>query len=446
MTNRPNIVFITSHDSGRHFGCYGVPTVRTPAVDGLASDGVKMTSAFSAAPVCTPSRGAMMSGRWPQTNGLMGLAHAPHHWHYNPGEKHLSHLLRKTGYQTYLFGFQHETEDPSELGFDDMFGVLPPMPSDTMPDPYAHLPGCETARLFESFCARQSRSADTPFYAQVGFFESHRPFDFAGNEGDDQTGVYLPPIYARDDVELQEEFRMLQGALHLLDQAIGSVLESLDQHGLRENTIVIYTTDHGIDMPRAKGTLYDLGTEVALLMHWPDGGLSGGRTCDRLVSQTDLTPTLLELIGEEVPNFMQGQSFAASLSPEIDEHGEERPYVFTMFHGPGTEIRAVRSKHYKLLRNFMPGRTLDLPIHNGAPRSAKSLPFVELYDVLRNPTETENLADNPDYRDVRDELDAVLLRHMRTVNDPILRGPIPSPYYLRAKEKFVNLSKVVVQR
>ena len=103
----PNII-ITTHDTGRHFGCYGVETAHTPAIDAIAEDGFKFTRYFTTSPVCSPSRGAMLTGRYPQSNGLIGLTHSPWHWRFNEGERHLSHILRDAGYHTALFGLQHD--------------------------------------------------------------------------------------------------------------------------------------------------------------------------------------------------------------------------------------------------------------------------------------------------------------------------------------------------
>ena len=115
MSQRPNILIITNHDSGRHFGCYGVETVHTPAIDALAADGMRFENYFATVPLCSPSRGAMLTGRYPQSTGLMGLTHAPWHWSLNKGEQHLSHILRDAGYHTALFGLQHEAADVQTL-------------------------------------------------------------------------------------------------------------------------------------------------------------------------------------------------------------------------------------------------------------------------------------------------------------------------------------------
>ena len=121
MPERPNIVVITTHDTGRHFGCYGIETVHTPTIDGLAADGYQFTNYFTTSPVCSPSRGAMLTGRYPQSNGLIGLTHSPWHWSFNEGERHLSHVLRDAGYHTGMIGKWHLKEEPNF----DYYKVLP---------------------------------------------------------------------------------------------------------------------------------------------------------------------------------------------------------------------------------------------------------------------------------------------------------------------------------
>lgn len=438
MADRPNIVFITSHDSGRHFGCYGVPTVHTPVIDQLASEGVQYTQAFCAATVCSPSRAATMSGRWPQSNGVMGLVHPPSSWRYNADEKHLSQLLLEAGYRTHLFYFQHETTTPEQLGFESLHGQLPPTPPDTMRDPYEHRPAREVVELFEEFCDSEKESPERPFYAQVGFFETHRPFDFDNNSGDDSKGVYVPPVYDQEDEKLRRDFMLLQGSIRSLDQAVGSILASLEKHGLRDNTLVVFTTDHGIPMPRAKGTMYDLGIEVPLIWSWPAGGLSGGRVCNSLVSQVDVLPTMFEMLDIPIHAGVQGQSFLLALQGENNEF-QARECVFSMLDGS----RAARTDSVKLIRNFLPGRSFALPVRAGGPKTHQSLPFAELYDLQRDPAETENLADDPAYKQIRRHLEQRLLDHMRNVEDPLLQGPTPPPYYLAAREDFFNVNGLV---
>ena len=117
-TARPHIVLITCHDLGRHLGCYGVPTVHSPHLDALAAQGAPCTGVFCAAPQCSPSRATIATGRYPHSNGVLGLAHGAFAWDLNPDERHGAALLGARGYATHLFGLQHVTPHAERLGFD----------------------------------------------------------------------------------------------------------------------------------------------------------------------------------------------------------------------------------------------------------------------------------------------------------------------------------------
>jgi len=416
---RPNILIITTHDTGRHFGCYGAAGVDSPHIDRIAAEGVRFDQCFTACPVCSASRAAMMTGRYPQSNGLMGLVHQPWWWEMHPDEQHLSQVLRDAGYATRLFGVQHETADVSRLGFGEA----------------TQLKGEPAERNALRIAEKAAESmggwgaADKPTYAQVGFFETHTPYAFGGSQPGDPDAVEVPP-YIQDDAAAREHLAALAGSVMQADDAVGTILDGLEQNGLAQNTLVVLTVDHGVELSRrAKWTCYDPGLSIALLMRWPAGGVRGGRVVGGQVSNVDVLPTLLELIGEPVPERLQGQSLKPLLDGAVDAGRDE---VYAMFTS-GCEPRCVRTERYKLIRNFQASRPLQLPapIRGGAsvwgPRA-----YVELYDLQNDPWEMTNAADEPSLADVRKELDAKLLAWMRDVGDPLLDGPVATPYYQRA--------------
>jgi len=118
--DRPNVIVMICHDIGQHLGCYGVETVNTPSLDGLAEEGVRFSNNFCTSPSCSPSRAAIFTGRYPHSNGVMGLCHADFGWDLYTGENHLAGLLHGAGYRTGLLGHQHETRRPHEMGYDDV--------------------------------------------------------------------------------------------------------------------------------------------------------------------------------------------------------------------------------------------------------------------------------------------------------------------------------------
>ncbi|MEM6458834.1 MAG: sulfatase [Planctomycetota bacterium] len=422
----PNLLVITLHDTGRYFGCYGVATVQTPHIDRIAAQGVRCTSMFCTSPVCSPSRGAMNTGLYPQTNGLMGLTHEPWDWRLHDDARHIAQHLGDAGYETVLARFQHESPEPRRLGFDKHL------------TPH-HRPGPVAARDLAGYL-RQRRDP-RPFYVQFGMFETHTPYDFGRAEPDNRLGVTLPPWVEPNDHAVRH-FAGLQGSAKQADRAVGIVLDALDQADLADNTIVVFTVDHGLEIGslRAKWSCYDAGLEIAYLIRWPDGGLVGGRTCDALLSNVDHTPTMLDLLGIAPPpppdrgGHRRGISAAAALRSDgqIDTAGHRR-HVFAMFVG-GSEQRCVRSRRHKLIRNFGPGRYATRPVdlnHPGAFVSTAKPP-VELYDLEQDPDESDNLAEHDTHTPLRDGLDAVLIEHLRAVRDPILSGPMRLPAYERA--------------
>jgi len=432
----PNILFMTSHDTGDWLSCYGHRTVRSPHLDALAAQGCRFSDAFCTSPVCTPSRGAMMTGRYPQSNGLMGLIQTPYRWRLRPGQRHLSHLLSGHGYHTVLFNHQHEAPCDDPLGFHEHRAR-------GGPESYRLRTGEriataeQTAEDVAEFLARRGPE-EPPFYAQVGFFETHTPYGWNGAPPDDGRGVAVPP-YVTDNADARRHVAGLQGAIRSLDRAVGRILGALSEAGLDGDTIVVFTTDHGVELPHCKWELYDGGIHTALLMRWPGGGVSGGAVCGHLVSHVDLVPTILELIDRPVPQDIEGRSFAEFLRDSTAPPARDAIFAMMHRHDRWVESRCVRTRHYKLIRNYSPSRMPDGAVSVGgvstlAWSAARERPVVELYDLLADPYEMSNIAGTPGHRQVRDDLDARLANWLRAVEDPLLHGPVACPYYQMAAE------------
>lgn len=194
VVRHPSVVIITIRDSGRHFGCYGHKTLRTLAIDGVAQDGARTALAISISAVCSPARGSMLTGRYPQNNGLMGLAHESFYCRPNQDELHLAAILGQSGYESVLFGLQHETghgliRDP---GFQAAYGW------ESLPE------ATGVAGEFVRWLKQRSTQGDVAtaksFYAQIGFWETHPPFDRDGTESDVELGVSVPPYIVDHDI------------------------------------------------------------------------------------------------------------------------------------------------------------------------------------------------------------------------------------------------------
>jgi N-sulfoglucosamine sulfohydrolase len=418
---RSHIVQITCHDLGRFLGCYGVPTVRTPNLDRLAAEGVRCERAFATASGCSPSRAALATGRYPHANGVMGLAHGGFGWDLNPDERHIATLLRAHGYETHLFGLQHVTMEIERLGFDHVRrrGLGP--------------------EVAEDAAAVLATAANGPRYLEINLEEPHRPYDQGGVEPDTRVGVSVP-AWLPDTDAARAEMAALQGAVRAADQAIGRILDAIDAAGLAETTLVLFTADHGLAMPRAKCTLYDAGIGVALIVRWPAGGLRAGSTVSPLISNVDVMPTLLDAVGIGVSATVQGRSFLPLLRG-AEYAPRDAVFAEKTYHSYYDPMRAIRTERYKYIRNFETAFLVEVPgdVQLGAIFRTElqryvgaTHPPVELYDLASDPLEQDNLAGRPDIAEIERDLDARLWRWMKETGDPLLNGPVPSPAFRRA--------------
>jgi N-sulfoglucosamine sulfohydrolase len=332
----------------------------------------------------------------------------------------MAQTLAASGYTTTLVGMQHLIDRGSarELGYAEVLPVAP-----------AYEEADATLGLLRALC-----HSENPFYLEVGFEEPHRPYDFGGAEPDASRGVNVPG-YLPDVPESHQDLAAFQGAIRQMDAGVGRILAGLDELGIAESTLVVFATDHGAAMPRAKCTLYDPGIEVALLLRWPAAGLAGGRVVSELVSNVDVTPTLLEALGIRSPHALQGRSAWPLLRGDAYEPRSE-VFAEKTFHTYYEPMRAIRTDHHKLIVNFEVSTRVDVPsdIRESPiyPLMLKQFddvrPPVELYDLGADRWEQHNLAGSREYGSTEIELRQRLLEWMRSTNDPLLNGPVASPY------------------
>jgi arylsulfatase A-like enzyme len=396
-----NVLIVHWHDLGRQLGVYGHPDVSSPRLDQLAAEGILFTRAHATAPLCSPSRGSLFTGRYPQSNGLIGLAH--HGWEYRSGVRTLPQLLSESGWYSALFGMQHETSYPKRLGFDE-FDV-----SNSYCDYVVD-------KVEEWLRGSAADLSGQPFLLTAGFFETHRPYPRDRYQPADSAAVSLPD-YLPDTPEVRQDLADFYGSIATADTAVGVLLDTLADTGLDASTWVIFLTDHGPAFPRAKSTLYDAGTGIAMIIRPPANRAVAPRVYDELFSGVDLVPTLLDLLGLDVPTAIEGVSHAPILLAP-DAHTEPaRDHVYTTktYHDSFDPIRAIRTKEYSYIENYVPRPLLDLPWDiEASPSGVAVAPFVktprperELYDLRADPTETNNLlaADqDPDKAGTMDEV------------------------------------------
>ena len=431
---RPNVVLITSHDLGRHLGCYGIETVETPRIDSLADRGVQFQNAYATSPVCSPSRGSLLTGRYPQSHGLLGLSHAPFWWELNDGEVALPELLGAAGYDTHLVGFQHVTDDPDRLGFENVHSE----------DCDAEETTSAAAEIFEAAAERD----DEPFYANVGFSEVHRSFEQGTY---DEDGVFVPP-YLQETETIREDFARFQAMINYFDDRVGEVLSALESNGLREETIVVLAVDHGIPHPGAKWTCRRPGLETALLMDGPGPAFAERDTVEPVLSNVDVLPTLLDILDVPVPERVEGISFRAYLEGRTDEPPREEAYaLYTEEVKRDNESRCVITQDRHLIRYFDQGRPIDYPVdvdpvafanhvERMEPSTWHARPFAQLFDVESDPYELDDIGSEPEHEEEVANLSARLLRWMVAVDDPLLEGPVRLPYYERAIDDLLTTS------
>ncbi|MBI5092566.1 MAG: sulfatase [Candidatus Hydrogenedentes bacterium] len=435
-TRRPNVLLFHCHDLGQFLHCYGVKTVRTPNIDAFAIQGVRFSSSFCTAPQCSPSRASMFTGRYPHNNGVMGLCHADFAWDLRPEERHLAQFLGDAGYACESIGVVHETSSgPKRCGYEKHINTVK----------VSEVATAAITRL-EHFAKDEKR----PFFLCAGSIEPHRLRDekikdymgFLSPEfGPDSTeGIEVPP-FLRDTEGTRAELAELQGAVHHVDEHFGRILSSLRALGLEENTLVIFTTDHGYAMPRAKCSLYDPGLAIALLLRLPSRkGWHGGRVNDAMITNLDYLPTILDLAGIPVPANVQGCSFAPLLDGR-DYSPRDAIFCEISHHDYYDPRRCVRTASHKLIVNFSSAPSFMDPSQSWRPRADTVVPeshalayhkCVELYDLLTDPLELRDIADAPENTQLRQGLLARLRRHLVETNDPICREAIMPPLHRKS--------------
>ncbi|GIX06368.1 MAG: hypothetical protein KatS3mg115_0771 [Candidatus Poribacteria bacterium] len=414
--SRPNILWISLEDVSPRFGCTGDPVARTPNIDRLAAEGVRFPNAFCVAPVCAPSRHAIIVGLYPTYSGAhhMRTTHrnphtpelpTPYEVVLPPEAKILPEYLRAAGYYC-----------TNNVKTDYQFS--PPVTGWDENSREAHW--------------RNRPDPSQPFFAVFNETFTHesgmwpredRPLET------DPTTVSVPP-YLPDTPRVRETIARHYDNLARADRFVGELLEQLEEDGLAENTIVFLWSDHGEGLPRAKRWLYDTGIRIPLIVRWPEahrnGALAPGSTDDRLVSLIDLPPTVLSLCGLDIPAHMQGQPF---LGPQA----QPRQYVYATrdrYDETYDMVRAVRDRRFKYIRNYRPElpRFLWIPYRNRHPAMQElwrlhaegrlegpalelfryPRPVEELYDCENDPWELNNLANNPAYREVLERMRSAL--------------------------------------
>ena len=330
---------------------------------------------------------------------------------------HINFTLKNQGYHSALSGIQHETSATNKdfykvIGYDEYLGN----PNE------AHLKASEWL----------DKAPVSPFFLSVGFTETHR--EFPQHKNDINADHLIPPQPLPDVSEVREDMARFMESVRILDEKIGIILAALRRNGLEDNTLVICTTDHGIAFPTMKCNLYDAGTGIFMIMRGP-GGFTGGKTINSMVSVIDIFPTICELLKIEKPSWLDG----TSVMPLIKEEKQKiRDNIFSQvnYHASYEPMRSVRTERYKYIRRFSDKKTPVLPncddgfsktywLDNGW--KDLQLPAEELFDLVFDPNERNNLAGNPLKQEVLENMRGKLDQIMKNSGDPLQNGYIVAP-------------------
>ena len=424
---RPNIVWILAEDICPDLGCYGVEAVHTPVLDKLAADGARYERAFTTAPVCSTSRSAMMTGMYQNAIGA--------NQHRTADKKPLPEpvvpfplLLQKAGYHAALM-----IGKKTDLNFQND-------PKELFPD------------------GDWSTAGDRPFFAQISIANTHRTWHNYPEYEVDPARVVVPPYYPDTPLVRRDVANGLE-EMEKLDDAVGRILQRLDDEGLAENTLVIFIGDHGRCQVRGKQFLYDQGTHIPVIMRWP-GQIEPGTVNDDLVSSIDVTATVLGAAGAGVPDWMQGRDL-------LDPSTPKRQYVFLArdkMDDTHDAMRACRDKRFKYILNLMPERAycqlneykerqypvlalLNVMHIKGRLNEVQdrfmlpTKPQEELYDLVEDPYETKNLAEDPKLAAELERMRKALAEWRaeigdQGVTDEFRRGGWPSTYPTQSLEEW----------
>lgn len=435
--SRPNIVWLSCEDISPHIGCFGDEKAITPHIDQLASEGVRFTNTFTTAGVCAPCRSAIITGVYQST---LGTHHMRCKAKLPDFVKPFPTYLRESGYYCSNNSKEdYQFKTPSDV-WDDSSGK-------------GHW--------------RNRKDKSKPFFSVFNFGGCHEsgianPAKYRSvtenltpDQRQDPDQLTLPPYYP-DTPVVREDWKRNYELITAMDAWAGDLIQQLKDDGLYENTIIFYWSDHGVGLPRAKRWLYDSGTHIPLVVRIPKALREAGQGTpnsidDELVSSLDFAPTVLNLLGLDIPEHMQGRAFLGrKLTPPRDYVYGARDRMDERY----DIIRAVRDKRFRYIRNYEPfkayyqymntpekGETmkeLRRVHHDGnlPPEAtlfmADSKPAEELYDLTRDPHEVNNLASDPNYAAVLQRMRQV---HLQWVADTRDIGLIPESEIERREQK-----------
>ncbi|WP_194768594.1 sulfatase [Tamlana sp. I1] len=411
MKGKPNILLVLADDwSFPHATIYGDSVVNTPNFDLIAKSGILFNNAFCSAPSCTPSRAAILTGRYPHA-----LNEGANLWGTLPNS--YTNYVSELESAGYVIGYQDKGWGPGN--YED--------------GGYTHNPAGKLIENFDSFFEKLDGSK--PFCFWYGTRDPHRPYTKGLGEasGLDIDDAVLPDFYP-DDSELKSDLLDYYYEVQRIDYDLARILFRLERKNMLENTLIVVTSDNGMPFPRAKANCYDLGTRVPLAIAWGDQIKNKGSLENTFVNLLDLAPTFLDIAGLDIPKEMQGKSLLPLLKGETTQHKdkvflERERHAFVRKDNTSYPMRAVRDSNYLLIHNLYPerwpaGDPIPTDLNKGfgdidaSPSknimiskkdtdknyrtffdiSTEKRPEFEFYDIIKDPYQTNNLVNSESYQ------------------------------------------------
>jgi len=423
QSSKPNIIWVITEDICPELGCYGYPLVKTPNVDALAKEGVRYTNAYATGPVCSASRSALITAMY-QTS----IDAQNHRSHRDDGYKlpepvkPITDYFRQAGY--YTTNGEMGPNGIRGAGKTDYNFELKNKPFD----------GTDW----------KNRAPGQPFFAEVMISCTHRGPVWKGAVQQhqpqiDPAKVVLPPYYPDDSIARQDWSTYLE-AIQLMDSYLGVLLKRIQEEGIADNTLVIFTSDHGRCHVRDKQFLYDGGLHIPFVIRWP-AQLKGGQVNNDLISGIDISATILQVAGIPLPAYIEGR-------PILGQNVKKRDYIIAArdrMDETVDKMRCVRTKEFKYIKNYMPERPYmqpnnyketQYPMWNLMKRlyaegkltpeqalfCAPTKPAEELYDLKNDPNELNNLAITARYKNTLFKMRSILDNWIKTTGD---KGQFP---------------------
>ena len=441
---QPNLIYIFA-DQLRYQSCgfAGDDKARTPHIDRLADESLNFYNAVSGHPMCAPYRASLFTGKYTTSTGMI-----INELRLNPKQRAFGHVLTDGGYETYYIGKWHlwanelgnhyhpknsfTPPGPDRFGFDGYWAAY--NFHHHYYDVYYHLDSPEKI-LVEGYepdaqtdlaiaKVQEAAAKDSPFVLFLSYGTPHDPWT-TDNVPPEYLALFtdvefpLPANYKPENDPYADKWAVMDEAERAalpdwmwvyyamtanLDWNLGRLLQAVDEAGLRDNTILVFTSDHGemfgAQGRRAKNIFYEEAVRVPFLIRWP-GQTPAGQATDVCLNTVDIMPTLLSLMGLPVPDGVEGMDLS---DWALGRTGVEPPVAFMQGTGAtaiwedGHEWRAVRSKQYTYATYLVDGSEL-------------------LFDNLADPGQLHNLIDSPDHQDIRNRLRTLLAEKMTAVND-----------------------------